>query len=445
VYKTNDTIVALATVPGKAALNVVRLSGNEFVLKLYKTITKKREFPKANFAHLCNVYNKAKIIDQAVCVFYKSPKSFTSEHMLEISTHGGKVIVQQIIGLLLDLGARQASPGEFTYRAFINQKIDLSQAEAINAAISSSNQISSFYHINSIRGGLSKKIKKTQKTIIEALTIIEHELDFNEEEIDFLGEQKITEILQSVYNNVDKVLDSSFFQEKDTNIRVAIVGVPNSGKSSLFNLIVGDNRAIVSKIKGTTRDTIEGIITYKNTDFTLVDTAGIRKTKDSLELLGIEKTIEEIKKASIVICVDDKDPKKIQTKIKKHLKNKECLLVLNKTDLFSSVPKTKGLGISCKTGSGKRGLLTLLSTSVQKNTNEYFKKYSLFLNKRQFLILKELLRGVEKALKEYKNNKDVVVLASNLRGLLSLFDDLLKPVDNQKIINNIFKGFCVGK
>ena len=445
MYKTNDTVVALATVPGRAALNVVRLSGNETVLKLYKKITKKRVAPKANFAHLCNVYKKTKIIDQAVCVFYRSPKSFTSENMLEISTHGGKIIVQQIIGLLLDLGARQASPGEFTYRAFINQKIDLSQAEAINAAISSSNQISSFYHINSIRGGLSKKIQKTQEKIVDALTIIEHELDFNEEEIDFLGEHKIIEILKGLCGSVEKVLDSSFFQEKETSIRVTIVGVPNSGKSSLFNLIVGDNRAIVSEIRGTTRDTIEGNITYKNADFTLVDTAGIRRTSDSLELLGIEKTVEEIKKASIIICVDDKNPKKIQTKIKKYLTNKECLLVLNKTDLFPSAPKTKHIGVSCKTKSGKKDLLTLLSTAVQKNTNEYFQKYSLFINKRQLLILKGLLKESKGVLKEYKENKDVVILASNLRGVVDLFDDLLKPVDNQKIINNVFKGFCVGK
>ena len=155
MYKTNDTVVALATVPGKAALNVVRLSGNETVLKLYKEITKKRGAPKANFAHLCNVYNKTKIIDQAVCVFYKSPKSFTSEHMLEISTHGGKVIVQQIISLLLDLGARQASPGEFTYRAFVNGKLDLSQAESIKTTIDSGNNIDTLFSIKNVRGHFS--------------------------------------------------------------------------------------------------------------------------------------------------------------------------------------------------------------------------------------------------------------------------------------------------
>ena len=444
MYSLNDNIVSLATIPGKAALNVIRLSGNDDLFFLYKKLTHKKKKPRPNFNHLCNIYNQTKVLDQAMCVFYRSPKSFTSENMLEISTHGGKIIVNQIISLILDLGARQASPGEFTYRAFINKKVDLVQAEAINNAVLATNQINSFYHIDAIKGGLSKELKKTQTIIKNTLTIIEHELDFNEDEINFIKKETIEKKLAQIYKNICSVLNSSFFEETSSHIRVAIVGFPNSGKSSLFNLIIGDDRAIVSKIKGTTRDTIEGNIIYKNTDFTLVDTAGIRKTKNKIELLGINKTIQEIQKASIVVCIDEKDPLKIKKRMQAHIKDKPCLLILNKIDLNPSHSSSKNIKVSCKTKEGIKRLLTQLSTTIEKNINEYFQKYSLFINKRQHSLLLSLKQQTKRTQKNYGEG-DAAVLASDLRGLLDLFNGLFKPTNNEEIINTIFKDFCVGK
>jgi len=443
MYNTDDNIVALATLPGKSALNVIRLSG-ERSLECYYALTKSTKQPKPRLANLSSLYSASnnQQIDQAITIYFKGPNSFTGEDMLEISVHGGLIIAKKIISELMSLNIRQALPGEFSYRAYINNKIDLIQAESITATINSISSIDSYYNLNNVVGSLSKEIIAIKNMVLDLIKKIEFLIDFDEEDIDAQKEINNTNIqLKKILNRIKNVIKKSYSMQDNRGVtKISIIGRPNVGKSSLFNKIINQDHSIISEIEGTTRDVIEKNMFLGTTEISLLDTAGIRKTNNKIEKIGIDKTLEHIDRSEIVVIVDDKNPKKIYKK----LKNKACVLVQNKIDKFPKIKKEDVFHISCKNNIGIKKLITHLSTLIDVQIDDIYKTYSFTINERQ----KNLLIKIEariSALFKNSNTSDLTIYASDLYSLVILFNDIYMPDNKNKIINEIFSGFCVGK
>ena len=341
MYGNSDNIVALATLAGKSALNVVRVSG-PLCKKFFQQLTHTAASPKPNHVYPKYIYSgpKKKPFDFASLVYYRAPKSFTGEESLEVSVHGGVLIANKLVETLVSFGARQALPGEFSYRAFHNNKIDLLQAESIAAIAEANNNIDSYYLLNNIKGALSKNLNIIKKDVVDLIALGEHEVDFTEHEMSLEGYNAFNNRLCDAKNKIDNILKGSYVStQENSGIRVVIVGLPNVGKSSIFNHIVGQSRSIVTNEKGTTRDTVEKEIYIGTTLITLIDTAGIRTTESRAESAGIKKTYQEITSANIIIIADDTNPEKIYNLLTPHIKSQKVLLVLNKTDLIKNLKK----------------------------------------------------------------------------------------------------------
>ena len=448
MYDRLDDIVALATIPGKSALNVVRLSGTNSE-RFFSLLTKSKVKPTPNKVYLKYIYSsKTKDpFDFASLVYYKTPKSFTGEDSLEISVHGGVIIANKLIETVLALGAREALPGEFSYRAFCNNKIDLLQAEAISSIVEANNSVDSYYLLNTIKGGLSKKIQQSKNSIEDIIVQGEHEIDFTEEEMSPGTKQRFYQNLKTCQQEIKNILAKSYTVEKKVSgLRVAIIGFPNVGKSSLFNLFVGKGRSIVTNEKGTTRDTVEADVHIDNAFITLIDTAGLRKTSNKAEMLGIKKTHQEIKEANILIIVDDNNPKKILKQLDKETKHKKILLVLNKTDLKRAQKQERGIHcVSCKKTTGINELLTDLLTLCKKEMNSFSSQYLYLINQRQLDLLKKINTNIKYILRQHQDIEDLSACLSDLYVVRDKFDSLIKPSDKESVLHSIFKGFCVGK
>ena len=445
MYNIQDNIVALSTVPGKSALNVVRCSGPQIV-RLYKDLTKSSKNPAPNYAHLKTVYSNKEIVDELMLTFFAGPKSFTGQDMLELSTHGGFVIVKKIIALIEGLGFRQAMPGEYSYRAFIHGKIDLIQAESISSIIDSGNNLDVLYSLNNLKGGLSKAIKTILNKTEDIITHIEHELDFDEGEIDFVNLTEYEKQLNKIIALARKIKTGSYLaQENKSNFNICLVGKTNAGKSSLFNCLLGYNRSIVTKQKGTTRDTIEAELIINDVNVTLIDTAGIRKAKDIAEKEGVSRTYAAIKDADVVVFVDEKNPTTESKKYSAILKNKKLLFVQSKVDLGHPLKEKNILKTSSSKNTGIEKLFTELSTKVDKHLS-VFKKTNLFLvNGRQKAAVETFILNLKTCVGVSKKTEDLVMLASSLRKAYDELSSLVQNKNKDQIINNIFKGFCVGE
>ena len=445
MYDLQDNIVALATIPGKSALNVVRCSGPGVVV-LYKNLTGAKKTPRPNFSHLKTIYYNNIIVDELMIIYFKSPKSFTGQNMLEFSVHGGFLVVKKIISIIETLGFRQAMPGEYSYRAFINGKIDLIQAEAISSIIDSGSNLDVMYSLNNLKGGLSKTIDRILHKLENIIIHIEHELDFVEDEIDYIKQEEYIKKLTILLDNTKNILNSSYLaHENKSNLNVCLIGRTNAGKSSLFNRLLGYDRSIVTKKKGTTRDTVEVELLINDINVTLIDTAGIRKTKEIIEKEGVSRTYNALEKSDIILFIDEKNPNAECTKYKSFLKNKTIILVQSKIDLFQKTKEKGVIGVSSTSGKGIATLFTGLSTMI----NDFmcsFKRATLFLiNNRQKKALIVFVSHLKEAIQTAKKTKDLVLLASVLRKSHEGLSVLTQDKDRTKIINEIFRGFCVGK
>ena len=442
-----ENIVAIATPPGIGALAVVRISGWDLNL-LYKRFTHK--LPKNRFALYTKLYHPINnlILDEVVATYFKSPESYTGEDIIEISCHGGTAVKNSILQAAIDGGARLAKPGEFSYRSFLNGKMDLLQAEAVSALISAKTSHPAELSLGHLEGKASELLGDIKLKIIDVLSIIENELNFSEDEISITSYKSICSIVGDVRSQIKKIISSSVVGKKIfSGIRIIILGRPNTGKSSLFNAILGENRAITSPVAGTTRDTVESWFELEGLSVCLVDTAGIWESVDALDVLGIEKTMSEIRRADLCIFVDDKNPSSVfdDSPINKH--RQHYVLVRSKSDLSKRRPKTETgvIYTSAKNNIGINMLLTYISTYILKNFSLSGKECGVMISRRQRALLGEALLCLDDAVVQLNAGVEADIIASTLNGFVVAIKDIVGEIPNKDIIQNIFNNFCVGK
>ncbi|MCF4102749.1 tRNA uridine-5-carboxymethylaminomethyl(34) synthesis GTPase MnmE [Gillisia sp. M10.2A] len=467
----NDSIVALATPSGAGAIAVIRVSGPDaitIVSPLFKAKSKKslKDQP-THTLHLGNLVDGERILDEVLVSIFHGPKSYTGENTIEISCHGSQYIQQEIIQLLIRHGARSAEAGEFTLRAFLNGKMDLSQAEAVADLISSENQASHQMAMQQMRGGFSNEIQKLRQELLNFASLIELELDFAEEDVEFANRDEFKSLVSRIQQVLKKLIDSFAVGNVLKNgIPVAIVGEPNVGKSTLLNALLNEERAIVSDIAGTTRDTIEDEISIGGIGFRFIDTAGIRETEDIIEGLGIKKTFEKISQAQVVVYLVDSSKLSSESdrlhevhveleKIKNQFPLKPLVIVVNKIDQLSeadierlrnSLSDINGASLqllSAKNGIGveelKSKLLEFVSTGELRNNN------TIVTNSRHYNSLLSALEDINNVQQGLNNNLSGDLLAIDIREALHHFGEITGEITNDDLLGNIFANFCIGK
>ena len=449
-YKRKDTICALATGSGLGAIAIIRVSGSEAINICKKVFSKNIADVKSHTIHFGTINNKVDVIDEVLLSIFRNPHSFTGEDVIEISCHGSVFIQQQILQLLTKNGARMANPGEFTLRAFTNGKMDLSQAEAVADLIASESKKAHQIAINQMRGGFSDDLKKLREQLINFASLIELELDFSEEDVEFANREQFNELLLLIKEKLTKLIDSFQLGNVIKNgIPVAILGAPNVGKSTLLNAVVNEDRAIVSEIAGTTRDTIEDVINIEGMQFRFIDTAGLRDTKDTIEKIGIQKALEKAEKAKVIIYLldattDFKAQEKEIGKIKK-LQNK-MIVVVNKTDLNPNICETlkkkNYLFISAKNKDGIEDLTNTLISIIDTNLSS---DETIISNSRHQEELSKTLTEITAVIQGLNNDISGDLLAINIRQALYHLGLITGEVTTDDLLGNIFSKFCIGK
>lgn len=463
----NDTICAVSTASGMGAIAVVRLSGersHEIALSVFR---KKNNMLNVNDIEAYKAYfgevfdpKSDDMIDEVLVTFFKSPHSYTGEDSVEISCHGSIYIQQRILELLVNQGARLAEPGEFSKRAFINGKLDLTQAEAVADLISSQNEASHRIAVNQLKGGFSKELKELRAKLLDLTSLLELELDFSEEDVEFADRTQLRDILNESLTHIGKLTDSFRLGNAIKNgIPVAIVGETNAGKSTLLNAILGEERAIVSDIEGTTRDTIEETFNINGTLYRFIDTAGIRETSETIEKIGIERTFRKISEADIILGMLDltkgyenvcKSAELIISKIDS--RRQTLLLVGNKRDLAGSFPISQlqesfsGIHFSFISAKDTADIDTLKSLIIKySDIHQVTSNESLVTNVRHY----EALVHAAQSLRQVRNGMDMNLsadlLAEDLKQGLYHLGSITGEVTNDEVLGNIFGRFCVGK
>ncbi len=449
----DDTIVALATAPGIAAIGVIRLSGKntfEIVSKIFpsKNIT----VQQSHTIHVGLLKDNHEVIDEVVLSLFRGPKSYTGEDTIEISGHGSPYIQEQIINTCIKYGARLAKPGEFTQRAFLNAKLDLTQAEAVADLIASNTKASQKTALHNIRGGFSHELKSMREQLIQFASLIELELDFATEDVEFADRTKFYALINEIENSTQQLITSFQLGNVIKNgVSVAIIGKPNAGKSTLLNCLLNEERAIVSEIAGTTRDTIEETININGILFRLIDTAGIRtQSKDIIENLGIEKSLEKMNSADIVLYIFDKNTtsaEELSTQIKLFEDAAiKYLLVGNKADLSNSFSTDKDdviLSISAKGNIGIEELKeALYQSTVNKSVNT---DNTIVTNSRHLQALLQISTSLVSIKSALDNNISGDLLSIEIRTCLFHLGEITGEITNEDKLDYIFSKFCIGK
>ena len=454
----NDTIVALATPSGPGAIAIIRLSGKDAIkiasLVFNSVLGKKLADQKTHTVHLGNILDGERIIDEVLATLFKNPQSYTGENVVEFSCHGSSYIQQEIIQLLLRKGCRMATAGEFTLQAFLNGKMDLSQAEAVADLIASDSKASHQLAIQQMRGGFTTEIEELRVQLLDFASLIELELDFSEEDVEFASRNDFQKLIKKTTSLLKNLIDSFATGNVLKNgIPVAIIGRPNSGKSTLLNVLLNEDRAIVSNIAGTTRDTIEDEITIDGIRFRFIDTAGIRNTKDEIEKIGVEKALEKLKNSAIYIYLFDStemDMNDVKVELESFSTTSSQLIVANKIDKASkSVLNTINnnalpvLSISAKKEESidqlKKSLLDLAGKEALD------KNQLIVTNSRHYDILLKSLEEIIKVQNGIDQNLSGDLLAIDLRQALYYLGEITGKVSNDDLLGNIFANFCIGK
>jgi tRNA modification GTPase len=445
----HNTITALATASGVASISIIRVSGDG-ALDIAKAITNKTNFTP-RYAHLCNIYNKTQdLIDQAIVIYFKAPFSFTGEDIVEFQCHGGLVVAQEILDSVLQCGARLANPGEFSKRAFLNGKIDLSEAEAISKLIEAKSVDAAKILARQLKGELKEFVDTTRDALLKAMAYSEVMIDYAEEDIPAETIDAISNQLDNLIVQIDNIVEASLRRKGlIEGFKVAIVGKPNVGKSSLLNALLAYDRAIVSDIAGTTRDTIEEQIRIGSHIIRLVDTAGIRESNDTIEKIGIEKSMQSIEQSDIVIALFDasrefdSEDENILEMLQKN-QDKHIIVALNKTDLPKIIDITKLKNYSYIEVSAKRGFKSL-TTKLQEILDSITQTDELMLvSTRQI----EAVVKAKNALLEAKEpllNEELEFFSYHIQDAITAISSISKPYNNEEILDKMFGEFCLGK
>ena len=464
---TDDTIVALATATGVGAISVIRLSGKEAIElsdKVFKTLSGKllSEAP-SHTVHLGTIKSENQVIDECLATIFKGKKSYTGEPVVEFSCHGSAYITQEVIKLCLANGARLAEAGEFTKRAFLNGKLALNQAEAVADLIASDSKASHQVALQQMRGGFTSEIEDLRQELLNFASLIELELDFSEEDVAFADRKQLEQLLERIKTTLQTLVQSfSAGNAIKNGIPVAIVGKPNAGKSTLLNTLLNEERAIVSDIAGTTRDTIEETLHIDGFTFRFIDTAGIRDTKDQIEAIGVEKAKEKIKKAQLILYLynekENTTDEVIHFVTENYHKEAKFILLHNKiedlqegippfdNEILASIPEEyifSQLRISAKENININELKKILSLYV-KNLSPSAGN-TIITNIRHYEALNNALQALEKVEEGMQIRLSGDLLAIDIREVLYHLGSITGAVSNDELLGNIFSRFCIGK
>ena len=464
MFKFDDTICAPATPVGAGAISIIRVSGPE-TFRIVDAVVEFKKGCASESAGYSIKYGCIPEVDEVLVSIFRTPHSYTGEDSVEISCHASSFVASEILRLLCDAGARMAEPGEFTRRAFVNGKMDLAQAEAVADVISSSSSASLKVAMNQLRGGFSSELKEIRKRLLEITSLLELELDFSEEDVEFADRGKLSALLDEVLNHITS-LASSFRQGNAirNGVPVAIVGAVNAGKSTLLNSLLGDDRAIVSDIPGTTRDTVEETMTVDGILFRFIDTAGLRESEDEIEIIGISRSLKKLSEAQIVLAVlDSTDSAEVNETIINDIVSKidpveQLLMVLfNKVDIIapntnvtllnnnvsSTNSKVINLYISAKDGSGLDLLKKQLVLSQKDVTLD--SDHAIVTNFRHYEALQKAASALEKVRSSVAHGLTPDLLAEDLRDALSHLGSITGEVTPDEVLGQIFERFCIGK
>ncbi len=454
--QSNEIIAAISSPPGVGAIAIVRVSGNgciDLVSTLFKGKNLKEQ--PSHTLHFGNIMNGEVKVDEVVVGLFRSPNSYTGEDIAEISCHGSAYIQQQILQLLLSHGARMAKPGEFTLRAFLNGKLDLASAEAVADLIAADSESSHQLAIQQMRGGFSSHIKELRKELINFASLIELELDFAEEDVEFANRNQLNDLLRKLHSAVAGLAESfRLGNVLKIGVNTVIAGRPNAGKSTLLNVLLNEERAIVSEIPGTTRDTIEETLNIHGVIFRLADTAGLRDTSDIIEKMGVERTHEKLQLAAVVIYLFDAarmDEVEVLNDVASlNLKDIPVILAANKSDLMNIELEKKKFQ--------QLNNLIFISAKESKNIVELKEKLfdSVFNTKihsgdpvvsniRHYDALMKTLNAIDDVVKGLNSNASGEMYALDIRRALDYLGEITGEVTNEDLLDNIFSRFCIGK
>jgi tRNA modification GTPase len=458
---TENTICAIATPPGHGAISIIRISGPD-TFQICDSIVKRKKISskKTHTLHFCEITDNNNIIDEVIISVFKAPHSYTGEDVAEISCHGSTYIQQRIMEILVRHGARLAKPGEFTLRAFLNGKMDLSQAEAVADLIASESDSSHKMALYQMRGGFSVELKKLRARLLYFISLLELELDFSEEDVEFANRTDLIKLISEISQVLGNLTNSfSLGNVIKTGVPVAIVGKPNVGKSTLLNTLLQEEKAIVSEIAGTTRDSIEDCININGIRFRFIDTAGIRHTTDTIESMGVKRTFKKINEAhTILLLVDANNSKndiKKQINELKLSKEQNLIVVFNKIDLYDKNEIRRRIG-------GEKAFnphpIQLLSAKHHLNTD---KLHDLLLdtiisdkqqpgstiisNIRHYEALLSAYNASLRASSGLENSVHTVLITQDIREILHYLGQITGEITTDEILGNIFKNFCIGK
>jgi tRNA modification GTPase len=464
----DDTIAAIATPIGEGGIAVIRVSGRnalDIVDQVFRGITAlKRAQPQtAHYGYIVD-FGGAQV-DEVVCTVYRSPHSYTTEDSVEISCHGGLFVTRKVLETVLKGGARMAEPGEFTKRAFLGGRLDLSQAEAVADLIHSNSELSHKNSLQQLGGSLSNQVKRIRDGLVEALSLLELELDFAEEGIEIANKERISDMIRVVLKELHGLVDSfsigKYYRE---GVKVVIAGRPNVGKSSLLNALLNENRVIVTDIAGTTRDTIEESISIGGVLFRLVDTAGLREARDTIEMAGIERTKDQLQVSDVVLlvvdlsqCIDNTELDFIRG-VKESVDgfNDKCILVLNKLDLIDNqlgcgaedqylptgLPYTK---VSALTHTGLDSLKRMLLGKVLSGKLTASDLGVAVTNVRHKEAMEKAREHLQMACESLQSGETGEFVSLDMRIALDFLGEVIGAVTSEEILNNIFGKFCIGK